>query len=79
MLLAILRACEEEGEDLPLSSILEGLRGLGDRYKDLLEGLKADYGDLPPRVALARMAKDPDWRGAVEEASRAYLEELLGG
>jgi len=77
--LVLLRACGEEGEDLPLSSILEALGDLGDRYRGLLENLKADYGDLPPRVALARMAKDPDWREAIEEASRAYLTELLEG
>ena len=79
LVLAILEACEEEGEDLPFSTILKGLRGLGPFPGAFLDELEAKYGDMPPRVAISMMLKDPSWRDAVLEASRAYLRELLEG
>jgi len=77
LVLALLRACEEEGEDLSFSELLEvveeGLKDTG----NLTEGLRGRYGFLPPRVALAAMLRDPEWGWAVRVASRAYPADLL--
>ncbi|RLI38953.1 hypothetical protein DRO60_02560 [Candidatus Bathyarchaeota archaeon] len=73
LVLAILEACEEEGEDVPFASLLEDIACLRPRLAPLAKRLAARYGSLPPRVALAMMARDPAWRKAVREGSSAYL------
>ena len=73
LVLAILEACDEEGEDLPFSRVLELVRASRPDLASLTGELASRYGDLPPRVALARMAHDPAWREAVREASEIYL------
>ena len=78
-MLAILEACEKEGEDLPFAIILEGLREFGISSEAVLDELEAKYGDMPPRVAISMMLRDPSWRDAILRASRAYLKELLEG
>ena len=73
LVLAILEACDEEGEDLPFAGLLAAVCAGRPEFKHLADKLMACYGDLPPRVALAQMAKDQIWREAVEKASKAYL------
>ena len=73
LVLAILEACEEEGEDIPLASLLENVARLRPHLASLARQLAARYGPLPPRVAIAKMARDPTWQRAVREASSAYL------
>ena len=75
LVLALLEACEEEGEDLPLSDLLEAIASLKPHLAPLAQELSAKYGPLPPRVALAILARDPDWQEAVREASVIYLSE----
>ena len=77
LLLRLLRACDLEGEDLSLSDLLNALKGLRSAFGTLVEELSERYGHLPPRVAFSMMRKDPEWCEALEEASRAYLAELL--
>ena len=76
LVLAILEACEEEGEDVPLASLLEDIACLRPRLAPLARQLAIRYGSLPPRVALAKMVRDPAWGKAVREASLAYLSRL---
>ena len=76
LILLILRACEEEGEDVSLREILEALSPLiPEDLMGLSEEISTSYGDLPPRVAISMMLRDPRWRDAVEEACRLYLSE----
>ena len=77
--MALLRACDEEGEDLPFSILLEVVREALPSCGALVEELEARYGHFPPRVALAKMSGDPSWRRALEMAAEAYLPELLEG
>ena len=74
LLLLILRICDEEGEDIEFGEILRILRArLGIDPPAELLGLS----ELPPRVALARLAKDPRWAAHLREASAAFVEEKL--
>ncbi len=73
LVLAILEACDEEGEDLPLASLLAAVCAGRPEFKHLVDKLMACYGDLPPRVALAQMVRDQVWCEAVKKAGKAYL------
>ncbi len=78
LLLMILLICDEEGEDLEFNEVLSLAENLifSRELKDLIKELRR-YGDLPPRVALAKLMLTPSWRRALEKASLLFLKEIL--
>ncbi len=64
----VLEAMEEEGEDLPFADLLRILAEAGEIPVEHAEELSSKYGDLPPRVAVAKLSRDPKWKDALRES-----------
>ena len=66
-----------EGEDLSLNQVVEALMHEESSYKDLLELLKHELGDMPPRVVFAKLHKLSFWQTSLHIAAKRYLEDHL--
>ena len=78
LLLALLEACEEEGEDLCLEDLLDAVVEARPWLRRVADELRRSHGRLPPRVAISLLYREPGWREALEEAAKAYLATLTG-
>lgn len=75
-LLELLRECEVEGEDTSLALVVKRLLARRPEVAPLAKEV-AEVLDLPPRVALARLAKMSEWREAARKAAARYIRELV--
>ena len=73
MILQLLRLSENEGEDITLQELIPLICKRGKKIQNKL--LK--FTDLPPRVVIALLYLDPDWKKHVRKAAEKYLPELL--
>lgn len=73
IILQLFRLSENEGEDITLRELLPLIYKRGRKIQNEL----SKFIDLPPRVVIALLYLDPDWKEYVRKAAERYLPELL--
>ncbi len=74
VILSILRAASEEGEDISLNELLSSMP---DDVNKFCKVIFKDLLSLPPRVFLARLMYSKTWVRPFEVAAKKFLKEVL--